>query len=389
MIEVARSSRNECADRPAGPVRHPNLHVFPTFAVGGTEVRMTSVINHLGQRYRHAIVALDGNYACRNRLNAGSVVDFPQIEAGRGGLLRNLLGIRSTLRRLRPRLLMTYNWGAIEWALANTLWPICRHVHLEDGFGLEEADHQLPRRVLFRRLALARASRVIVPSQNLAEIATQRWRLASRKVLQIPNGVDCKRFANASGGQKVTGLARSPDEVIVGTVAPLRPEKNLGLLLHAFAAVAGRYNTRLLIVGEGAERSKLSALAARLHIADRVVFTGQVEAVEDALSMFDAFALTSKTEQMPISVLEAMAAGKPVVAVDVGDVKGMLAPENRAFVASRDDTHEFAHLLERLIADKEMRTHLGSQNQVRVRTHYPEELMLEAYEAIFEQGQIM
>lgn len=384
MVDVEARARS---DPPCPSIRlQPPLvlHVLPSFAVGGVPARTTEIINYLGDAFRHAIVALDGNYACGDRLADTAQVDFPSLKNTAKQAIGSLLSNHAMLRQLRPDLLLTYNWGTIEWALANTIFPVCRHIHLEDGFGLEEADGQLTRRVLFRRIALARTAGIVVPSETLVRLATQTWKLPPRKVIHIPNGVDCSRFAQVPAAGAKLGCQRSADELIVGTVAPLRPEKNLGFLLETFAAIAMQFDAKLVIVGDGSERPKLTQLAKMLDIADRVHFTGHVEAVETVLTYFDVFALTSRTEQMPFSVLQAMAAGKPIAAVDIGDVKRMLSPENRALVTPKGDLPAFAETLSHLLKDSAARDQIGRQNRGHVRKHYPRERMLEAYRKLFE-----
>jgi glycosyltransferase involved in cell wall biosynthesis len=270
---------------------------------------------------------------------------------------------------------MTYNWGAIEWALANTIAPLCRHIHLEDGFGLDEADRQLRRRVVFRRLALARTTRLVVPSENLREIATASWKIRLERVAHIPNGIEVSRFQAPPGPRAIAGPEAALHDLVIGTVAPLRAEKNLDLLLHIFAG----------LVGDGPERGRLANLAETLGLGARVTFAGHVDAVEQVLPSIDVFAMTSKTEQMPISLLQAMAAGRAVVATDVGDVKTMLAPENRAFVAPKDDGERFGGHLARLLDDPGLRAELGTCNRNYVRAHYAMGPMLKAYERLLEE----
>ena len=94
-----------------------------------------------------------------------------------------------------PDLLLTYNWGAIEWALADRIRPVCPHLHVVDGFGPEEARAQLPRRVWLRRLALSGRTTVVVPSQSLRALATAVWGLNPGRVRHIPNGVDAAALA--------------------------------------------------------------------------------------------------------------------------------------------------------------------------------------------------
>jgi glycosyltransferase involved in cell wall biosynthesis len=361
------------------------LHVLPTFDVGGQQTRTVDIINHLGRAYRHSVLALDGAYGCRNRLSDRALVDFPSFDPDQPWLIPRLRAIRARLRAIRPHLLATYNWGAIEWALANGIRPLCRHVHLEDGFGPEESERQFRRRVAFRRAALMRTNRLVVPSLTLVEIARQSWKIPSEKILHIPNGIDCARFGAAADQRKAEASNAAGGGTVIGTIAPLRPEKNLDLLLRVFAEDVGRSDCRLLIVGDGPERGKLSDMAMTLGLGDKVVFAGQIDAVEQVLPSIDIFVMSSKTEQMPISLLQAMAAGRPVVATDVGDLKAMLAPENRAYVAPKDDGEAFARHLTRLLDDPALRADLGARNQDHVCAHYGLEPMLRAYERLFEE----
>jgi glycosyltransferase involved in cell wall biosynthesis len=360
------------------------LHVFPTFAIGGQQARTVDIINHLDRPYRHAVVALDGDYGCRERLKDDVQVEFPGCEVRESWLAARLAKIRTHLRAWQPDLLLTYNWGAIEWAMANRIRPLCRHIHHEGGFGAEEADRQLPRRILFRRLALARTACLVVPSHRLVEIATGSWKLPGERVLHIANGIDCTKFGPGRPGNPAGPPSEPPEPVVVGTVAPMRPEKDLSFLLRAFGRLPQRPPCRLLLVGDGPERGRLMDLARTLEIEARVTFAGHSDTVEQVLPAIDVFALTSSTEQMPNSLLQAMAAGRAVVSLDVGDVKRMLAPANRAFVASKGDGEGFDRRLARLVEDGALRAHLGEANRAHVQANYPFEVMVQAYERLFE-----
>jgi glycosyltransferase involved in cell wall biosynthesis len=360
------------------------VHVFPSFGLGGVPIRIATIINHLGPRYRHTIIATDGCFDSQTRLDPSLDVSFKTVKSSRYGLLSTFRQARRTLRSLRPDLLLTYNWGAVEWGLANAIFPLCRHIHFESGFGIEESEGQLRRRVLFRRLALARADHLVVPSQTLVEIASKIWRIANKKLLYIPNGVDCRRFAAPPKPDALPGFERRPGELVIGTVAPLRAEKNLGRLIRAFAELEDKSFARLVIVGDGSERRRLEDLARELGIAEQTHFAGSVEDVGSVLGHFDIFALSSDTEQMPNSILQAMAAGLPVVATDVGDVAHILAPANRRFVVTRDNVTQFSDALIELLADKCLRDKVGSRNKAHVRAHYDLNQMVQAYRQIFD-----
>ncbi|MGH7065406.1 MAG: glycosyltransferase [Stellaceae bacterium] len=358
------------------------LHVFPSFGIGGVPLRMVRVINHLGAELRHTVIALDNDIAAADSLAGDVRVTLRQFARPSRGLVRSTLDNVLALRRLRPDLLITYNWGAIEWAMANRLFPVSRQLHFEAGFGKEEADTQLRRRVLFRRWALARCAKVVVPSRRLETLARAVWKLSPGRVLYLPNGVDLERFA-VNGLQ--TSFVRRPGELVIGTVAPLRPEKNVGRLLHAVAILGGSPRFRLVVAGEGAERPALERLAGELGLSDRVVFTGRVSP-ESVLGAFDVFALSSDTEQMPNALLEAMAASRAVAAVDVGDVRQMVCKDNREFIVPRDDAPALAAAIGRLLADPSMRAALGRKNRARAVAEFSQQRMFSAYADVLAAG---
>ena len=355
------------------------LHVFSTFAVGGPQVRFAQIANQMarqdGRAVEHVIIAMDGRFDALAKL--GPDVRYKKVEVpSSGSLPSRLLGYRNALQEHAPDLLLTYNWGAIEWSMANHL-ACLPEVHFEDGFGPDEADGQLARRIWTRRLVLRRATTVL-PSKVLLGHAEELWRLPKRCLVYIPNGIDCRRFRQ--GGK---GVERA--EVVIGTVAALRPEKNLGRLLEAFALLPNPEVARLAIVGDGPEKLDLEARAAALGIADRVTFAGHCDRPETALAGFDVFALSSDTEQMPISLVEAMAAGLPVAAVGVGDVALMVAEANRPLIVETDAV-ALSKAMAALIDNPERRASLGEANRMRVEALFDEHLMIQRYTDLFQEA---
>lgn len=336
-------------------------------------MRFVTLANALSDRYRHTVLALDGDYACARRVAAGVRVHYETIRAPKQSTLGNVRRFRRRLRELAPDVLITHNWGAIEWAMAN-IPPLARHIHIEDGFGPEERSAQIRRRVLARRWVLGRST-VVLPSRNLWRIATEIWRLDPGRVRYVPNGIDSDRFT------RVEHMAR--DVVVVGTVARLRAEKNMGRLLHAFRLVSTAVPARLHIVGDGPERRALQDLVTRLGLDRHVEFMGHVNDPATVYRSFDIFALSSDTEQMPLSILEAMASGLPIAATDVGDVPAMVAGENRAFVTPHDPAL-LAAAITTLARDPALRARLGAANRVKARADFDLAAMIATYAALFD-----
>jgi glycosyltransferase involved in cell wall biosynthesis len=350
------------------------LHVFPSFAVGGSQARFTVLANRLGDRFRHVVVAMDGREDCRERLRPGVDVTFARPALRSRDTIGNWRRFRTLLRRVRPDRLITYNWGSIECAMAN--WPgLTGHVHIEDGFGPEEANGQLMRRVLTRRCVLSHST-VVLPSRTLYALASNVWRLRKSRLRYVPNGIDCARF----GAPSVSPYVWEGEGPIIGTVAALRPEKNIGRLIDAFAAIRAARPCRLLIGGDGPERAKLEAQVARLGLEEAVRFTGHMRQTETLYAAMSVMALSSDTEQMPITVLEAMAAGLPVVSTAVGDVAAMVADENRPYVVT---PKKLTEALSAVLAQPAAAAEIGQANRAKACRDYAEDRMVEAYQELF------
>lgn len=348
------------------------VHVFPTFAVGGAQARFAALANHFGSAFRHIIVSMDGNMACRERLAPTLDAAFPAVAEQKHAMLSNALRFRRLLRAWQPDLLVTCNWGAIEFALGNLL-PVCRHIHVVDGFGPDERARRIARRIWIRRIALA-GSDVVLPSRTLVRIATDIWKLSPRRVRYVPNGIDLSRFAPAAA------TPRSADIPMIGTVAALRAEKNIARLLRAVAAMT--VPARLTIVGDGPERPALTALADRMGLGDRVIFTGHREDTPALYAGFDIFALSSDTEQMPLSLMEAMASGLPAAATDVGDVRSMAASENGPFIGPLTD-EALAASLSALAADPTLRHRVGAANLAKAQRDFDQARMFASWRALW------
>lgn len=358
------------------------MHVFPGFGVGGAQVRFAALANRFGPRWRHVIVSLNGDMGCAERLGPEVERQLLAFEAHPGeSLPRRLWAIRGALRRINPDVLVTGNWGSIEWAMANLAPPRVRHLHTEDGFGPEEATRQIRRRVLTRRLTLRRST-VILPSVKLLRLAEAEWRLPPECLRHVPNGLDLDRFSPRGLAAPITIEGDGP---LIGTVAALRPEKALDRLLRACAILAGEGRAfRLAIIGDGAERVGLERLAVELGLERRVAFTGHLPAPADAYRALDIFALSSSTEQMPFSILEAMATGLPIAATDVGDVRFMVSLENRPYLAESGEDDALAAALRRLLDDAALCARLGLANRRRVEAEYDQETMFQTYASLID-----
>lgn len=371
----------------AGPGTLRLLHVFPSFSIGGIQRQFALMAGALAGAAEHVVIALDGQTDALALMPDGvmcDVVDAPSLPDD--GPLSRIRAIRTCLRRTGASLVLTYNWGAIEWCLANRMFGTVPGVHSEHGFGVDEADRPLRRRSRFRRMALGPSIPLVVPSTTLMRVATEEWGFPESQLRFVPNGVDVDTIARAVEAPAAS-FPRRDGEIVVGCLAPLRAEKNIGRLLRCFAALAhDDARWRLVLVGDGPERGRLEVVAQQLGVRHRVQFVGWAIDTAPMLAAFDIAALSSDTEQAPFSVLETAAAGRPLVATNVGDVGTLVADANRPFIVDREDEEGFVAALRRLADDPALRRRIGAANRTHVEMRYTARRMVSALCAVMEEA---
>ena len=209
-------------------------------------------------------------------------------------------------------------------------------------------------------------------------------RFPAEKVHVIPNGVDVERFNPMQGGEAVRrelGIAATAP--VIGIVAALRPEKNHAQFLRAAKIVRGRIpKAKFLIVGDGAEREALVQLTQELDLGDAVHFLGNRSDVPEILAALDVFALTSRIEANPVSILEAMASGKPVVAPRVGSIDELMSDGEMGFLTEPGSVRQVADRLTELASDRQRARRMGQAGRTVVVEQWSLERTIEGYERL-------
>jgi glycosyltransferase involved in cell wall biosynthesis len=361
------------------------LHAHSTFALGGKEARAVRLMNAFGSAAEHTIISgIPDQLSARDAIDRSLRVDFPDGAPSLSGQPGARLW--SLARFMRPfDLVLTYNWGAFDMVMARRMFGGPPLVHHEDGFNQDEAGQLKPGRNLYRRLGLGAAYRLVVPSEQLEKVAARVWRQPARRTRRIPNGIPIDRFGEPPEGDAIPGFTRRKDEIVIGTVAGLRPVKNLPRLVRAVAAMRGK-TARLVIVGQGPDKERILAEARGLDIAERLVLPGFLPDPARYLGLFDIFALSSNSEQFPISLVEAMAAGLPAVCTGVGDIRGIVSADNRPFIVEPGDEAAFTAALDSLADGSDLRRKVGLANRERAAAEYDERRMIECYARLYGEA---
>lgn len=224
----------------------------------------------------------------------------------------------------------------------------------------------------------------VAPSHGRFLIEHERF--PRNRVVVIPNGVDTERFAALpDAGALRAELGISPTAPVVTIVAALRPEKNHELFLDMAVRVRRKLpEARFLIVGDGPRRAALEERARALGLASSVLFLGSRDDVPRLLSTSDVFALTSHNEANPVSILEAMSVGRPVVATNVGSIHEIVADGVTGMLVPAGNAARFSERVVKLLCDPLGSQAMGDAGRRRVVERYSVDQMVRGYEWLIE-----
>lgn len=233
------------------------------------------------------------------------------------------------------------------------------------------------------RLFVRTFDRVVVLSETVAGIL-RRSGLPESKLETIANGVDLERFRDSQ--PSLWNHPGATHESIVGFVGRLVPGKGADVLLRAAPRVFSRHtNCRFVLVGDGPCRQDLESLSAQLGIADRVLFTGVRNDMPQVYASIDLLVLPSLCEAMPMCVLEAMAAGKPVIATRVGAVPQLIDQDQTGMLIEPGDVAGLSAAVLKLLEDSERAHQLGEKGRAKIIERFSAESMARRYLQVYSE----
>jgi len=207
------------------------------------------------------------------------------------------------------------------------------------------------------------------------------------RAMKIANGIDIKKFSlNSQSNSLLREFGIDRPTEIIGMISSITPEKGHEIALRAFAKVVQSHRSaKLLVVGEGNQISKVKGLSKELNIEQHIVFTGKRTDIPELLSIIDIFLLTSFTEGLPMALLEAMAAGKAVVATDVGEIPEVLEDGINGLLIKPGDVRGTENAINRLLSmDVPSRKKLGACAAASVAERFSSESMAKNYFALYD-----
>lgn len=376
----SRRAVREAAGGVAGGLPRKVLHVLHSLEVGGSEAFALKIATHLDPaRFRSTVCGLDRGGALEPELDR---LGIDRLTMNRGPGVRP--GVMWDFRRLVRRggfdVVHTHHFSPLLHAGPAARLAGARLIHTEhsvEHFGRRR------RRAALRMLARW-CDKVLAVGERVAQVLCEDVGLPARKVEIVLAGVDVSSYAEDRGAARAA-LGIGEAERVATIIARLHPVKNHPLLLKAFAEVARKLGcARLLVVGEGREEGLIRREVERLGLVERVRLLGTRRDVPRILAATDVFVLSSDSEGLPLAVLEAMAAARPVVATAVGDVPRVVRDGQDGLLVGPGDVAALAGALFELLSDTERAGRLGSSAREQVVREYSLRTMIEKHQALYE-----
>jgi glycosyltransferase involved in cell wall biosynthesis len=260
-------------------------------------------------------------------------------------------------------------------------------IHNEHGFNIDESRCTSKRRDLLRIMLYHLASKIIVVSSYLEGMMRRKYFLKSECISFIPNGINtglfCPGLADRECVRRQLGFA--DDETVAAFCGRLDPVKNFRFMLEVIKYCAAfEQSIKLMIIGDGPENARIREMAVARKIDGRLRLVGEKGDVLPYLRAADVFLLTSFREQMPVSVLEAMAVGLPVLAPRTGELSAVIESGKQGFLKELEDgPEEFGKVLIALV-DRAQRRRIGEEARGKVVSIFGEEAMIQKYRAVIQ-----
>ena len=350
------------------------MQVIYSFAIGGSEILALNIAKSMKkQEWESSLCAIEFGGALEPVLEKEGLSNI-WLSRSTSPKVGSFLRMYKFFRQNRPDIVHTHHVYDLIYAIVPSILSGARIIHTE-----HEYYSLLGKKTVILRYLSHFCSDVTSVSEEVTEFLEKKVRISRNKLHTIRNGIDIEKFSGKSILSRQS-IGVNERDFVIGVVARLEPVKNIETLIRAFVDLSNqRPNVSLVIVGDGSVRADLESLATDLHVRRNVHFLGARLDIADVTALFDVFVLPSHMEGLPISLLEAMSCGKPVIASDVGSISTVVFPGENGYLIEPNDAGTLSECLLRLMDDPDARALFGKHSRRIIEESYNNLDSMKAY----------
>jgi glycosyltransferase involved in cell wall biosynthesis len=365
------------------------LYLLHKFTFGGTERVVANIVNNAGPGVENYICSFfDYDKQFKDELADPEKTLFT-LSKKPGNDFSVPFKLAAFCRKKNIDIIHSMGWATyVEGLVASKLFRKAKFIFSFRGKTMEDMVHIPKRRIYAQKFLSFLCDALLTNSEMSRKEYAADIGIKKEKLKVIYNGVDINQFSGPDGAklnQKRNRLGIQDNDIVIGSIARLDPVKNAASLVNAFSMLDEKLlaQCKLLLVGDGPDRNKIEQLTNALKIKNNVILAGMRQDIPDCLKMMQIYVQPSIFENIPNSILEAMASGLPVIATHVGGVCEVVSHQKTGLLVSLTDQKEWVKAMSQLIKNEKIRLDMGKKAFKVVEDHFTIAKMVLAFEQLY------
>ena len=363
------------------PIRKKVLHLTYHMGIGGTEQVVFQLVNNADESlFENSIVCIEGEIGPIGQQLQKSGTRFHVLNRNPGFDIKLIKSVRKIITTENIDIVHCHQYTPYVYGVLASLVTGSKVVFTEHG-RFHPDRYSWKRRIINPLLSMATSSITAISEATKEALASFEW-FSRKSITVIYNGIEAT--VPPTGYRNQNNLNLTDQNIVFGTITRFDTIKNLPMMINAFAQVfKDNPNARLLLVGDGDERSAMETLVSELNLKDAVIFTGFQTDTKKYMSLIDVYVLSSFSEGTSMTLLEAMSFSTCCIVTAVGGNVEIIKDRQNGFVVESDNTQQLADTMQSLTDDKNTRHKMGNEAKKTFDLKFDLNRMVQNYKELY------